>query len=231
MSGWFKIFRSITEWEWYTSPNCVAVFVDILARANYEDGKYLGATIPKGSLTTSAEAIGHRTGLSRQQVRTVLDKLKSTNEITIKTNKHYSMITVTNWERYQEDQPTRQPSSNHLGNHPVTTSKNLRNKEVKNISDACLVVDYFNAKLGTKLQQVESNYKHINARLKEGFTTDQMKTLIDHVSLEWVSDPFWCKYVQLSTMFGGKFDSYLQKIDSKPTRTPEMIEAEFRMFL
>jgi len=110
-------------------------------------------------------------------------------------------------------------------------SKNLRTKEINNASDACLVVDYFNAKLGTKLQQVESNYKHINARLKEGFTTDQMKTLIDHVSLEWVSDPFWCKYVQLSTMFGGKFDSYLQKIDSGPIRTPEMIETEFRMFL
>jgi len=77
------------------------------------------------------------------------------------------------------------------------------------------VVEYFNTKLNKKLMHVASNYKEINARLKEGYTVDQMKTLIDHVSLAWVQDPFWFKLIRPSTMFSGKFDAYLQEALSK----------------
>jgi hypothetical protein len=135
MSGWVKIHRVFDKWEWYSSPNCVTVFIDILLRANYEDGRYLGVSIPAGSFTTSPEQIAKRTGLTRQQVRTVLTKLKSTNEITIKTTNKFTMISIVKWDFYQKETETsnqqvtnKQPTSN----QQVTTSKNLRNKEVKN---------------------------------------------------------------------------------------------------
>jgi len=130
MSGWVKLHRIFKTWEWYGAPNHLAVFIDLLLHANYEDGKYRGVLIPKGSLTTSSGKIADRTGLSRQQVRTVLANLQSTSEITIKTTNKYSMISVTNWDKYQEDQP----STIAKPNKQLTTSKKLRSKEEKNVA-------------------------------------------------------------------------------------------------
>ncbi len=129
MSGWVKLHRVFKTWEWYGAPNHLAVFIDLLLHANYEDGKYRGVLIPKGSLTTSSGKIADRTGLSRQQVRTVLSNLQSTSEITIKTTNKYSMISITNWDKYQDDQPSTITKTN----KQLTTSKKLRSKEEKNI--------------------------------------------------------------------------------------------------
>lgn len=42
-------------------------------------------------------------GISAQQTRTALDKLKSTNEITIKTTNKYSVVSINNYSQYQSD--------------------------------------------------------------------------------------------------------------------------------
>jgi uncharacterized phage protein (TIGR02220 family) len=212
MAGWVKLHRIFKTWEWYGAPNHLAVFIDLLLHANYEDGKYRGISIPKGSLTTSSGKIADRTGLSRQQVRTVLSNLQSTSEITIKTTNKYSMISVTNWDKYQDDQPPTIAKPN----KQLTTSKKLRNKETRNNTQAELVIEYFNTTLKRSLGMTPSNFKEINARLKEGHTVEQMKTLIDHVSAVWTRDPFWSGLIRPSTMFGGKFDGYLQEASKTP---------------
>jgi uncharacterized phage protein (TIGR02220 family) len=228
MSGWVKIHRSLQEWEWYGHENCLIVFIDILLQANYEDGQYRGIFIPKGSLTTSPEKIGLRTGLSRGQVRTVLDKLVSTNEITTKATNQFTMITVTNWEKFQakEDQ-SNQPDSQ-PANKRITTSKKLRNQEAKNDALECQIVDYYNQANGRSLKQLDSNYKEIRARLKEGHSIDDLKQLIDHAAKVWSKDPFWCDKNRLSTLFNSKFDGYLQtaKDALKPKIDPLMALAQ-----
>lgn len=40
-------------------------------------------------------------GFSRQQVRTALNKLKSTNEITCESTSRYTIVTIVNWDEYQ----------------------------------------------------------------------------------------------------------------------------------
>ena len=42
MNGWIKLHRKITEWEWYTDRNTLAVFLHLLIMANIEDKKYRG---------------------------------------------------------------------------------------------------------------------------------------------------------------------------------------------
>lgn len=135
MSGWIKLHRSFSKWEWYDQSNCVSVFTDLLLGANFEDGKYRGVNIPKGSLTTSYGKIAERTGLTVQQVRTVLQKLKSTNEITIKTTNLFTMISITNWDKYQTEYGAdNKPITNkqQTDNKQVTTSKNLITQELNN---------------------------------------------------------------------------------------------------
>lgn len=143
-NGWIKLHRSLLEWEWYQDHNVVIVFLHCLLRANHKDKKWQGIIIQKGSFITSyqnmsKELSGKNGSLSVQQVRTALNKLKSTNEITIKTSNKYTCISINNWSEYQDDntQDNKQiTNKQQTNNKQITTNKNDKNiKNIKNISN------------------------------------------------------------------------------------------------
>lgn len=133
MGGWIKLHRTINKWGWKKSPNHVAVFIDLLLMANHEESEFMGTKIPRGSLTTSSQAISDRTGVGRQSVRTILNHLKSTKELTITTTTKFTMISINNWDEYQlanQDPNQRLTNDQPTTNQQLTTSKNL-NKSKK----------------------------------------------------------------------------------------------------
>ena len=128
--GWVSLHRSISEWEWINNPNVFRVFMDALLNANHKDNKYQGVMIKAGSYTTSVEKIAVRTGLSKQNVRTAINKLKLTNELTIETTSKYTLISITNWDKFQSaNKPTNKPLTNdqQTTNKPLTTNNNVNN--------------------------------------------------------------------------------------------------------
>ena len=73
------------------------------------------------------------------------------------------------------------------------------------------VVDYLNEKIGTKYKSTTPSTKsHISARLREGFTIDDFKSVIDKKTKEW-KDTKYQKYLRPETLFGTKFESYLNQ--------------------
>ena len=50
------------------------------------------------------------------------------------------------------------------------------------------------------------------ARLKENYTLQQFKTVIDIKSLKWLNDPKMVDYLRPETLFGSKFESYLNEV-------------------
>lgn len=138
MIGWVKIHRKLKQWEWYGSPNHVALFVELLISANFHDSSFRGQSICRGELLTGRKKLAEETGLSEQSVRTVLRDLQSTNEITIKSMTKFSIISIVNYEDYQDaNQQTNQQSTSvqPTANQQVTTSQERKkNKKKKNIS-------------------------------------------------------------------------------------------------
>ena len=57
--------------------------------ANHEDQKWEGVTIKRGQRVTSYQHLADETGLTYQKVRTALNNLKSTGEITSKSTNNY----------------------------------------------------------------------------------------------------------------------------------------------
>ena len=49
----------------------------------------------------------------------------------------------------------------------------------------------------------------IKARMNEGFTVDDFKRVIDNQTVKWLNDPKMCEYLRPETLFGTKFESYL----------------------
>lgn len=138
MEGWIKIHRKILEWEWYDDNNVFRLFFHLLLTANYEEKSWHGITIGRGQIVTSVDNLSNQLGLSAQQTRTALNKLKSTEEITIKTTNKYTLITISKYEKYQftdnaEQQTKQQTNNNQITNEQQTNNNNIRNKEYKNI--------------------------------------------------------------------------------------------------
>lgn len=123
MIGWIKIHRQILDWEWYSDNNSFRVFMHLILKANHKEKRYKGIELKSGSVITSRDILAFETGLSVQQIRTALDKLKSTNEITIETSSKGTIIQVVKYEKYQlttSESTNEQPTSN----QQVTTNKN-----------------------------------------------------------------------------------------------------------
>ena len=127
-NGWIKIHRKLLDWEWYDEPNVMRLFLHLLLKANHKDKSYRGTVIKKGTLLTGRDLLAKETGLSIQQIRTAINKLKSTNEITIKTNKQGSVIQIVKYEEYQiltNKVTNKQPDSN----QQLTTNKNVKKEK------------------------------------------------------------------------------------------------------
>lgn len=132
-NGWIKIHYNLLNWEWYDDINTKTLFLHLLLMANWKDKKWHGILIKRGSFITSLGKLANQTGLSVQNVRTSLNKLKSTHEITSKTTNKYTYITINNFNDYQE-------TTNKLTNNQQTTNKQLttteEGKKDKNIKES-----------------------------------------------------------------------------------------------
>ena len=90
------------------------------------------------------------------------------------------------------------------------------------------IVQYLNDRCGTRYRyQSKGTQEHINARLKEGYTVDDFKSVIDKKFEEWHGTDME-KFLRPETLFAGKFESYLnQKIVKKnyQSQTAQMLDS------
>ncbi len=132
MSGWIKLHRQIIDSEWFTDVNTNHLFTYCLLRANHKDATWRGIDIKRGCFITSLDTLSKETGLTIRQVRTSLDKLKVTSNLTSQPTNKYRLITITNYIKFQDDdkQPDKPVTSQRQTNDkPVTTDKNEKNNK------------------------------------------------------------------------------------------------------
>ena len=129
-----------------------------------------------------------------------------------------------------------EPNPNQDGTKPEPKEKGERRKEKGEINNKTImspptsrdeltypygaVVDYLNSKAGTRYKHSsEDTRKHIRARVNDGYTLDDFKVVIDRKVAEWKGTE-WEKFLRPSTLFGSKFESYLnQKEEPKVKKT------------
>lgn len=99
---------------------------------------------------------------------------------------------------------------------PKQENKKIKSDKRKAIEE---IIDYLNERTGSRYKYTESNTKYISARLEEKFTVQDFKTVIDKKCVEWMGDQEMQKYLRPSTLFAGKFESYLNQKSVKPQST------------
>ena len=74
-----------------------------------------------------------------------------------------------------------------------------------------LVISYLNEKAEKNFKaNIKATMEKIKARIKEGFTLDDFKKVIDKKVKSWAGTE-WEKYIRPETLFGTKFESYLNE--------------------
>lgn len=82
------------------------------------------------------------------------------------------------------------------------------------------ILDYLNSKAGTSYRaSSKATQRLINARTNEGFTVGDLKKVIDVKVASWKDDPKMSKYLRPATLFGTKFEGYLN--EPMPTMQPD----------
>lgn len=97
------------------------------------------------------------------------------------------------------------------------------------------IVKLLNEKTGKKLSpKAKSAKANITARLKEGYQVSDFKTVIENKCEDWLSDIKMVKFLNPDTLFGNKFDTYLnqkpQTLFSTPD-SPVMTDEEYEEYV
>lgn len=150
--GFIKLSRKIMQWEWWDDATMVKFFTGLILLANYETKSWHGMTIKRGSFITSISKLTDILQMSKNAVLRCLLKLKDTGEIIdeVKPNQ-YRLITIVNYEIYQEKQVVPKKDNrrdnnrynrkdNHEDNRRDTTKEYISNdiyKKEKNSGGVC----------------------------------------------------------------------------------------------
>ena len=140
-NGFIVLHRSILSWEWYDDVNTTRVFIHCLLKANHTPRKWHGHLIERGQFVTSLAKLAKETRLSVQQVRTAIEHLKSTQELTQKATQRFTIITITNYALYQDvknptnTQNNQQSTNYQQTNNTLPTTNNNYNNEINIIVD------------------------------------------------------------------------------------------------
>jgi uncharacterized phage protein (TIGR02220 family) len=233
--GYYIKARQIQSSEIATAPPVIREVWDWLLReANHCDDERLG--IKRGELIRTLMEIsdglswfvGYRKmRYSKSQCENATKVLMKHSMITTTKTTRGLHITICNYGIYQNPKnyeansetnkkPTRRVSD------PSTINKNEEeDKNEEEIKQCNLVIFFLNEKVGTSFKTGEGHLKHIRARLKEGFSVEDLKKVIEFKTSQWKNDIKMEKYLRPSTLFNSeKCDGYLQEAKRQTATLP-----------
>ena len=149
-----------------------------------------------------------------------IDELEKTNSITETDNVSVDTGQI---DKRQSTECTTECDNLHQPLPESTTETNSKTKTKINAKDKktslpiAEIITYLNNQTNSNYKpSSEKTRKLIRARFNEGFQLEDFIKVIDIKTAEWMNDQIWCNYLRPETLFGTKFESYLnQKIGKK----------------
>ena len=120
VDGWLKLYRSILDSAVFQDAEVLKVWIWLLCNVAFEQhdticyGKVIH--LKTGQIATGRKKIAQCTDLNENKVYRALTALKSLGNIEIKATNKYSIITVVNWDKYQDENGKRTSSEQQNNN-------------------------------------------------------------------------------------------------------------------
>lgn len=201
MAGWIKLQRDIMD-HWIAQDNeYLAVWVRMLAEANFNDRKTVinGALVEvkRGQLVFGLDSYSEKTGVSVRRLRKLLELLESDRMIDRQKSNKFSLISIVNYAKHQDDDRQKagesQASDKHKSGEGQAEGSTIISKELKEgkelkkkdlcqtSDDAEKVFDYWCSvmKKNGNAKFTDERRKVIKARMKDGYTIQHIMQAID----------------------------------------------------
>ena len=232
-TGWVRLWRGQFD-SWVSKkPFCDGyAWCYLYATANHKAGtvnfrnEYI--KIERGQFLTSKLQLQKRFSWTYRHVENFLKALQNDEMITYRAENRYTIINIVNYERFQsKPEDIVEQSEEQVDNRVITERKQGNtNKNVKNedngeeltsivakklaipIGDIRNILDFLNKTTGMNYKLTDAFKRKIHARVNEGFELDDFKKVITKKTREWKGTPDE-KYLRPETLFGNKFDGYL----------------------
>ncbi len=137
--------REITEWDWYCDANTFRVFMHLIICAHHVPEVWRGVKVDRGQVVTGREALAKALCMSPQEVRTALDKLRLSGDITSKPTSKFSIITICKYEDYNGadicDQPANQPATAAKSKKLQTETSAKQSEKVQSTNKPTIEID------------------------------------------------------------------------------------------
>lgn len=128
--GFMKISREkLDSWCWRCNMNKNYLMMYLLVRANFKDEPFETITVKRGQLVFSYDKLSMETGMPLQTLRTTLRDLEKTNQITTKSTRKWSLLTICEYEDWQESGDKANTQSD------TQSDTNRINKEIQELKE------------------------------------------------------------------------------------------------
>ena len=217
---YIKLHRSLLKWEWYSNMNTTRLFIHMLLRANWKEGRFEGVVVPRGSFVSSYDKLAMETGMTKDKVRTAIKHLIFTTEITTQSYSKFTVFTINNFDRFQ-DVPTQitnqTPSKPHSNTFQIPTIEEREEiKKERNNKYTCAFEEFWQAY--PRKKDKGNAFKKFNARLNNGFSEEELIGAAKNYAAECQKNQTEEKYIKHPATFLSDslpFQEYLEKGISK----------------
>ena len=135
MEGWIKIHRKMLENPIICKDSdYLSVWIYLLLNATHKEIPALfkgeKITLHPGQLITGRKSMSNKLKISESKIYRIINEYKSEQQIEQQTSNKNSLITILNWNKYQQSE---QQNEQQMNNKRTTTEQQLNtNKNVNN---------------------------------------------------------------------------------------------------
>lgn len=242
--GWIKLHRNLLESSLFEHPELLKFWVWCLLKANHEE-KNIRVGIQEVSVKSGEFIFGRKKAANELHITETtaykyLKRLEKEQRITIKSNNKFSVVTLINWEDYQQMEEkrnnkgtTKEQQKNNKGTtkeQQRNTNKNVKNdkneeneKNVKNVKNEKNIIKHtypraFEEFWGAYPRKDEKAgaYKKYQARLQDGFSEVQLLTAAKQYAEECKQEKREKRYTKQAKTFlsdSTPFLDYLERFE------------------
>ena len=138
VEGWIKLHRKILDNPIiFKDKDYLATWIYLLLNATHKEipalfkGKKI--ILQKGQLITGRKSMASQLKISESKIYRIINDFKSEQQIEQQTSNQNSLISILNWDKYQQSEQQNEQQMNNertTDEQPVNTNKNVKN--VKN---------------------------------------------------------------------------------------------------
>lgn len=138
MAGWIKLHRKLKNSLVFDNPDLLKVWIWCLLKATHDDySQIIGlqeVELEKGQFVFGRKVASSELKMSESKAYRLIKKLENMQNLNIKTNNKFSVITIENWELYQSDSNNSEQQFEQQMNNKRTTNEQQMNtnKNIKN---------------------------------------------------------------------------------------------------